>query len=71
MPRPAAFPSHSVPSPAAPMTAPPDRRPRAALAGLITTLVLTVALGVPLLWLGVPWLVLLTSAAPALILSLA
>jgi hypothetical protein len=50
------------------MAAPVDRRPIAALAMLIGTL----GLSAPLLWLGVPWLVLLlTITAPALILSLA
>ena len=72
MPRPAASLSQPVPSSAAPMSAPGDRRPIVVLAMLSSTLVLMLALGVPLLWLGVPWLVLLLIiAAPALILSLA
>ena len=72
MPQPAASLSQPVPSPDTPMAAPSDRRSITALALLSSTLLLTLVLGVPLLWLGVPWLVLLlTIATPALILSLA
>jgi hypothetical protein len=72
MPQPAASLSRPVPISVAPASEPGGHQPSAALAMLGGTLLLMFALCVPLLWLGVPWLVLLlTIATPALILSLA